>query len=89
MIAVAIFNTFLCLLARCSLAFANCSPGVFCNLSFKSNIEYNATIKVNGREMNTTDSVKKSFLSTEFPKASFHVTEHIRFPAGSTSFTMK
>ena len=38
-IAMAIFNTFLFLYARCCSALVDCSPGIFCELSLVTVIE--------------------------------------------------
>ena len=38
-IAMAIFNTFLSLFARCCSALVDCSPGIFCDLSLITMIE--------------------------------------------------
>jgi len=59
-IAMAILNTFRSLCRRCSASLlADCSPGIFCDLSFKKMIMYSMAINTNGTKMKTTEDAKK------------------------------
>jgi len=56
-IAMAIFNTFRFLCRRCPASvLADCSPGIFRDLSFKKMIMYSMAINTNGIKMNTTEN---------------------------------